>query len=192
MRKPRSRWRKRARAWKRRGHLSLRPWSGDSGALLVCGFVLEPLGRTPRFSEEGGSTVPSWKRGGPVRWRPREFYRAGAAAAAETAAAAGAATTWACAPPRWPAGGHRPRRTSTRSRGRRAEAVRRAHAVVPSARGRGSLGVAEAASYRRGAVADTGRRASRFSVRSRLVYRICACCDKTFHLSAYIALRYRK
>ena len=46
MRKPRSRWRERARAWKRRGHLSLRPWSGDSGALLVCGFVLEPLGRT--------------------------------------------------------------------------------------------------------------------------------------------------
>ena len=46
MRKPRSRWRKRARAWKRRGHSPLRPWSGDSGALLVCGFVLEPLGRT--------------------------------------------------------------------------------------------------------------------------------------------------
>ena len=66
------------------------------------------------FSEEGGSTVPSWKRGGPARWRPREFYRAGAAAAAETAAAAGAATTWACAPPRWPAGGHRPRAEQAR------------------------------------------------------------------------------
>ena len=52
----------------------------------------------------------------------------------------------------------------------------------------GSLGVAEAASYRRGAVADTGRRASRFA---RLVYGICACCDKAFHLSAYIALHYR-
>ena len=58
MRKPRSRWRKRARAWKRRGHLSLRPWSGDSGALLVCGFVLEPLGRTPRFLRGGWQHGP--------------------------------------------------------------------------------------------------------------------------------------
>lgn len=38
--------------------LPLRPWSGDSGALLVCGFVLEPLGRTPRFLRGGWQHGP--------------------------------------------------------------------------------------------------------------------------------------
>ena len=115
MRKPRSRWRERARAWEKRGHLPLRPWSRTPVRCWYATLCWNRYG-APRFSEEGGSTVPSRRRGGPVRWRPRESYRAGAAAAAETAAAAGAATTWACAPPtRGGRRGHRPRRTSTRT-----------------------------------------------------------------------------
>lgn len=114
MRKPRSRWRERARAWEKAIYLCGR------GRALRCAAGMRLCVGTARahhaFSEEGGSTVPSRRRGGPVRWRPRESYRAGAAAAAETAAAAGAATTWACAPPtRGGRRGHRPRRTSTRT-----------------------------------------------------------------------------
>ena len=187
MRKPRSRWRERARAWKRRGHLSLRPWSGDSGALLVCGFVLEPLGRTSLSPRRVAARSPLGSEAD-----QRVGGRANSIVQAQQPPPRLPPLQARLRPGRAPHPGGRREVTGhaeqARARGRRAEAVRRAHAVVPSARGRGSLGVAEAASYRRGAVADTGRRASRFA---RLVYGICACCGKAFHLSASIVLQYR-
>ena len=173
MRKPRSRWRERARAWKRRGHLSLRPWSGDSGALLVCGFVLEPLGRTtlsprrvaarsPLGSEAdqrvGGRANSIVQAQPPPRLPPLQArLRPGRAPH-----------------PREVAGEVTGRAEQARARGRRAEVVRRMQCAV-GAGGRQRRLV--------GAVADIGGRPRRASP-ARFVYhgdRIFACCDKTFH-----------
>ena len=187
MRKPRSRWRERARAWKRRGHSPLRPWSGDSGALLVCGFVLEPLGRTTLSPRRVAARSPLGSEADQrVGGRANSIVQAQPPPRLPPLQAR-------LRPGRAPHPGGRREVTGHAEQARgHVAGVRRLygarHAVVPSARGRGSLGVAEAASYRRGAVADTGRRASGFA---RLVYGICACCDKAFHLSAYIALHYR-
>ena len=70
MRKPRSRWRERARAWKKGGRLHYLvhwSWTGDSGALLGSDVALDA--RAHHVTEEGSSTVPCLQRGGPVRWR---------------------------------------------------------------------------------------------------------------------------
>ena len=186
MRKPRSRWRKRARAWKRRGHSPLRPWSGDSGALLVCGFVLEPLGRTTLSPRRVAARSPLGSEADQrVGGRANSIVQAQPPPRLPPLQAR-------LRPGRAPHPGGRREVTGHAEQARgHVAGVRRLYGARMQwcrQRGRGSLGVAEAASYRRGAVADTGRRASRFA---RLVYGICACCGKAFHLSASIVLQYR-